>query len=393
MTIIATRFDRRVPGSPGPSAGTGVTRRLTSRRSDRHRGEPWRDWAAIALLNHAQLLVVALIRPSWPWLLLLAIPFAVTLSTGTLTVLHDAGHRRFARTEWPNVFAVQTSVPLGLWVSHWTLKHRVHHRASQVFPVDEATRSNLVRMHPGVPLKPHHRFQHIYAFPLYGLAWVGELNSQLTFVWKGNVIGVEVPSRAARARSFLLEKAFCAVVLLPYVLLLGPVKLAIYVVTAMTLGAVLAAIVLVVGHINEGLYPPSQVPSQKEWSKHIVRTTANFNTSNRVVRWLTGGMTHHLAHHLKPVAPRHELPTLNDTVVQDVVAKSGLPLVEYPSLFAATLSHARRLRELGRPDVPGSPEVLLNLERAAAAEAAAAAADRPVVVVPPVAVAKSGAVT
>jgi linoleoyl-CoA desaturase len=108
--------------------------------------------------------------------------------------------------------------------------------------------------------------------------------------------------------------------------------------------------VLVVGHINEGLYPPTEVPSQKEWSRHLVRTTANFNTDNPVVRWFTGGMTHHLAHHLKPVAPRHQLPVLNDTVVQDIVDKSGLPLVEYPTLIAATRSHGRRLRELGRAD-------------------------------------------
>jgi linoleoyl-CoA desaturase len=366
MAIIATRLERRSAGAGGVTAKTGVSRRLTSRRRERNRGEPWRDWSAIAVLNHAQLLVIALIRPGWPWLLLAAVPLGVTLSTGTLTVLHDAGHRRFSRKEWPNVFAVQTAVPLGLWVSHWTLKHRVHHRASQVFPVDEATRSNLVRMHPGVPLKPHHRYQHLYAWPLYGLAWVGELNSQLTFVWKGNVIGVEVPPRRARARSFLVEKAFCALVLLPYILLLGPVKLGIYVITAMTLGAVLAAVVLVVGHINEGLYPPTQVPSQREWSRHLVQTTANFNTSNVAVRWITGGMTHHLAHHLKPVAPRAQLPALNDTVVQDVVAKSGLPLVEYPTLIAATRSHGRRLRELGRPPVPGSPEELLNLQRTAA---------------------------
>jgi linoleoyl-CoA desaturase len=349
MTTITTRFERRTAGAGGETKGK-VTRRLTSRRSDRHRGEPWRDWAAIALLNHAQLLAVALIRPSWPWLLLAAIPFAVTLATGTLTVLHDAGHRRFARKEWPNVFAVQTSVPLGLWVSHWTLKHRVHHRASQVFPLDEATRNTLIRLHPGVPLKPYHRYQHIFAWGLYGLAWVGELNSQITFVIKGNVIGVEVPSGSRRLRSFMIEKACTALVLLPYILLLGPVKLAIYVVTAMTLGSVMAAVVLVVGHINEGLYPPSVVPSQKEWSNHLVRTTANFNTTNPVVRWFTGGMTHHLAHHLKPVAPRNQLPMLNDTVVQDLVAKSGLPLVEYPTLWAATRSHARRLRDLGRAD-------------------------------------------
>jgi linoleoyl-CoA desaturase len=314
-----------------------------------NRGESWRDWAAIAVLNHAQLLVVALLRPEWPWLLVAAVPLSVTLAIGTLTVLHDAGHRRFSRREWPNVFATQTSVPLGLWVGHWTLKHRVHHRASQVYPVDEATRSGLVRMHPAVPLRSFHRYQHIYAWFLYGLAWVGELNSQLTYLWNGYVAGTETPGRAARLKSFLIEKAFCGLMLLPYILLMGVGSLAVYLVTAMSLGSVLAAIVLVVGHINEGLEPPTEVPSQREWSKHLVRTTASFNTGSRPVRWLTGGMTHHLAHHLRPVAPRHELPVLHDTVVQDVVASSGLPLVEYQTLTRATLSHGRRLRELGRP--------------------------------------------
>jgi linoleoyl-CoA desaturase len=304
----------------------------------------------LAVLNHAQLLAVALIKPSWPWLLLAAVPFAFTLAIGTLTVLHDAGHKRFSREAWPNVLVVHTCVPLGLWVTHWTLKHRVHHKASQVYPIDEATRSNLVRMHPGVPLRGFHRYQHIYAWFLYSLAWVGELNSQFTYVVKGNVIGVPVPDRGARIRSFLVEKAICAVVLLPYILLLGPAELAVYVVAAMSFGAVLAAIVLVVGHINEGLDPPSAVPSQKEWSRHLVRTTASFNLGSRPVRWLTGGMTHHLAHHLKPVAPRHELPRLQETVVQDVVARSGLPEVVFPTLTRATISHYRRLRELGRAE-------------------------------------------
>jgi linoleoyl-CoA desaturase len=308
----------------------------------------------IGLLNHAQLLAVALIRPSWPWLLLAAIPFSVTLAIGTLTVLHDAGHHRFARKTWPNVVAVHTAVPLGFWVSHWTLKHRVHHRASQVYPLDEATRNTLVRMHPGVELRPYHRYQHIYAWFLYGLAWVGELNSQATFIVKGNVLGVEVPDRAARIRSFLAEKALVAVLLTPYVLLLGWGKLAIYVVAGMTLGSVLTAVVLVVGHINVGLKPSSQAPSQKEWSRHLVRTTADFNLGSRPVRWLTGGMTHHLAHHLKPVAPRHQLPQLTETVVQKVVAAAGEPHVVYPTLTRATINHARRLRELGRPLVTES---------------------------------------
>lgn len=117
-----------------------------------------------------------------------------------------------------------------------------------------------------------------------------------------------------------------------------------------------AAIVLVVGHINEGLYAPSEQPAPKDWSKHLVATTASFSTKSLPMRWLTGGMTHHLAHHLKPVAPRYQLPQLHTTVVEKVVKASGLPQVEYPTLTAATISHYRRLKELGRTD--GGPPVV-----------------------------------
>lgn len=337
---------------PAPPADDPVRARSSSGTGLSPRGEPWRDWAVLAVLNHAQLLAVAVLRPGWPWLLLAALPLAATLAVGTLTVLHDAGHRRFARAEWPNVLAVQTAVPLGLWVGHWALKHRVHHRAAQVYPLDESTRSSaLVRLHPAVALRPIHRYQHVYAWVLYGLAWAGELRSQLTYLRTGSVAGTDTPSGSARLRSFLTEKALCALVLTPYVLAAGAGRLAVYLVVAMTLGSVLAAVVLVVGHINVGLEPTTEAPTGREWAAHLVRTTASFNTGSTAVRWLTGGMTHHLAHHLRPVAPRHELPALHRTVVLEATLATGLLQVEYPTLISATRSHWRRLRELGLPAV------------------------------------------
>lgn len=342
-------------------APPGLTRRparpdvlaAPSSRAGTHPGlrtEPWRDWAVLAVLNHGQLLAVGGLRPGWPWLLLNALPLGLTLAIGTLTVLHDAGHRRFARAEWPNVLAVQTSVPLGLWVGHWTLKHRVHHRVSQVYPLDESTRSSsLLRLHPATPLRPVHRYQHLYAWALYGLAWVGELRSQLTYLRTGSVAGTDTPRGLARVRSFLSEKALCAVVLTPYALLSGPGRFAVYLLTAMTFGSVFAAVVLVVGHVNIGLAPTTQAPTGREWSGHLVRTTASFSTSNTAVRWLTGGMTHHLAHHLRPVAARRELPALHRTLVPQVAAAAHTPQVDYPTLTSAIRSHFQRLRELGRP--------------------------------------------
>lgn len=314
--------------------------------------EPWRDWAILTVVSHGLLLAVAVWGPSWPWLLLAALPLGSVLATGTLTVLHDAGHRRLSRRVWLNVLAVQTAAPIGLWVGHWTLKHRVHHRVTQVYPLDDSTRSSgLVRLHPSAPRWSVHRFQHVYAWMLYGLAWVGEFRSQLTYVRTGELAGIDTPTAAHRLRSFCIEKTVCLLVLAPYAWLLGVGELTLLLVASMTVGSTMAAVVLVVGHINTGLSPSSSAPEGRhEWAAHLVRTSASFRTDSPVARWLTGGMTHHLAHHLRATAPRAELPTLHKTAVAEAVAASGAPLVEYPTFLSAVAGHWRVLRALGQPD-------------------------------------------
>jgi len=344
-----------------------VTRGDRPRRLSADRVEPWRDWTLLALFNNALLLAVALSRPSWPWLLVLALPLGLGLATATLTVLHDAGHRRLSRRTWPNVVAVQTAAPIGLWVAHWTLKHRVHHRVTQVYPLDDSTRSSgLVRLHPSAPRWRIHRFQHLYAWLLYGMAWAGELRSQLTYVRTGALAGLEASSRATRLRSFLLEKTLCALVLAPYDWLMGTANLALLLVASMTVGSAVAAVILVVGHINTGLSPTSEAPiGRQAWAAHLVRTSASFSTGNRLTRWLTGGMTHHLAHHLRATAARAELPLLHKTAVAEAVAASGAPLIEYPTLLCAVRGHWRVLHDLGNPgprtpDRRGTPAELLS---------------------------------
>jgi linoleoyl-CoA desaturase len=313
--------------------------------------EPWRDWVVIALINQGLLLTLVVVRPGGAWWLLAAVPLAIGLSMASLTVLHDAGHRRFARRAWPNLFAVHTAAPFGLWVGHWTLKHRVHHRVPQVYPLDENTRSSaMLRMHPANQWHPIHRWQHIYAWGVYGLAWAGEVRSQVTYLRTGVVLGADAPPTAERVRSFVSEKALCFLVLSPYVWLLGIGELAALMVVAMTLGSVLTAIVLVIGHINMGLEPTASTAEGRDWTRNLVLTTASFSTGSPVVRWLTGGMTHHVAHHLKPTAPRAALPALHRTTVPEVAARCGLPLVEYPTVSAAIKGHYQRLRDLGQPE-------------------------------------------
>jgi linoleoyl-CoA desaturase len=356
VTTVAptTTAKRSRPDQPGRRLASAPRRGGRAAPGPQGGWEPWRDWAAIAVLTHGLLLFAALTQPSLPVLLALTVPLGVILSTGTLTVLHDAGHRRLShRRGWLNVLAVQTAVPVGLWVGHWTLKHRVHHRATAVYPVDDATHASaLIRLHPAVPRRAIHRYQHLYAWPLYGLAWLGELQSQLSYLWTGRIDGTRTPGRGRRAASFAAEKTMCVAVLAPYAVLLGLGRLTLLLLAAMTIAGVLAAVVLVVGHINVGLVPSTQVPAGREWAAHLVRTTASFSTGSRAVRWLTGGMTHHLAHHLRPAAARHQLPMIHVRTAAALADEAAEPLRDFPTLRAAVRGHGARLRELGRSDRP-----------------------------------------
>lgn len=344
-TALAPPQPARVPRQrTSRLPGAGRRPALPARRL-----EPWRDALLLGLLNHGVLLAVALTHPGLGWLLVLALPLSVGLATGTLTVLHDAGHRMLGKRAWPNVLAVQLTVPAGLWVGQWTLKHRVHHKLLQVYPLDEATRSSsLLRLHPEAASLPVHRFQHLYAWGLYSMAWVGELKSQLTYLVTGVVTGAETPRTRARIGSFLVEKGLWVAVLTPYTRAIGLVHLLVLLVVAETFASLIAAVTTVVGHVNEGLVPEPGLPGPK-WTAHIVRTTASFNTRSVLVRFWTGGLTHHLAHHLRPVALRSELPLLHATAVRDVAAATGVPQSEYPTFRAAVVAHYRRLQELGRP--------------------------------------------
>ncbi len=342
---LYTTAGAAVPLPPARSARRWLT------ALPRRRWEPWRDWAVITVVNHLMLLTVALLHPHGLLLIAAAVPVSVGFAIGTVTVLHDAGHRMFSARTWPNVLAVQTSTPAGLWAGHWTLKHRMHHKLSQVYPFDEATRSSaMVRLHPAAPSNSWQRWQHLYVWPLYGLVWVGEIRSQLRFLRNGEITGMQSPPSArSRTVSFAAEKALWLLILLPYAWLLGVGSLTILLVAVETFASLIAAVVLVVGHINEGLLPGTEPPG-RAWAAYLVRTTVSFSTDSTLMRWLTGGMTHHLAHHLRPVAVRSELPALHRTVVRDVVVATGVPLAEYRTMRAAIAGHWRRLRELGRPD-------------------------------------------
>jgi linoleoyl-CoA desaturase len=310
--------------------------------------EAHRDWAIITVTNHSLLVLIAAITAPAPVRVVLALLLGAGLAIGAITVLHDAGHSRFGRHYLPNMLAAQSAVPIGLWVAQWTLKHQVHHRLPANYPDDEfTTAGGFLRIHPAAPMRAIYRFQHLYAWLLYCLLWPGDLLSQARFLIHGHLPGSDCAMAAKRRfATFLFEKLTVGLFLLPYFLVAGPRLLPILALAAV-FGGLLVSSVLIVGHVNTSLNYTNQETGSQSWASHVVATTASFSTHSRVMNWLTGGLTHHLGHHLRPSASRQELHQLYPRIKNDLERQLGLTVMEFPTLRAAIKGHWHILRQLG----------------------------------------------
>lgn len=147
----------------------------------------------------------------------------------------------------------------------------------------------------------------------------------------------------ARLRSFLAEKVTTALVLLPYVLATGPSRIALVLAGALTVASLLAALVLLVGHVNVGVTDEPGAP----FLRQVLTSTVAFSTSSVWLRRLTGGLTHHQVHHLRPHAPRSAFAQLHVEMVVPTAQERSLPVHEFPTLRSAVVGHFRTMRELG----------------------------------------------
>jgi linoleoyl-CoA desaturase len=316
------------------------------------RREAWLGWAAYTCAVHVQLLALAVVRLGPVLLGAQIVLLGTTLASALLSVVHDAGHSEFSGRPWVNVLAVHVAVPIGLWVSQYRVKHRVHHNQANVYAVDESTRPHpLLRVHPQAPLRPWHRLQHLYAPALYAFAWVGDARSQIRFLRTGIAGTSRVGTFRTRAISYAAEKALTVALLLPYVLLAGPVRFVVDGAGVLAVASLFAALVLIAGHVNVGLVDAPEAT----FVSRAFSATAAFSTTSPWMRRVSGGLTHHQVHHLRPHAPRSTFSTLHTDLIAPMAVERRLPLIEFPTLTAAVAGHFRRLRQLGVNGSDDSP--------------------------------------
>jgi linoleoyl-CoA desaturase len=283
-------------------------------------------------------------------LLLVACTVAVELA-----IMHDASHRSVSPRAKVNKILGLTLTLAGGSSILWYQQHVISHHGQTNVPGKDPDieTGGLFRFRDGEPWKPWHRWQHLYALPLYSMVafrwiWSDDLRKTLrnTFGLKGKQFGFLV------AELILSRVSHVLIFLVLPILAFGSVAHALifYVAHWLVFGATIAVIFQLAHVSNVQVFPEKERAPKEDWALHQLATTANFAVRNRLLTWYIGGLNHQIEHHIfQRISSLHH-PKIQPIVKQYCLERNA-PYFEYASFGSAVRAHFAHLKRLARPPV------------------------------------------
>jgi len=265
-------------------------------------------------------------------------------------IMHDGNHGSYSKSKKINRVMGFTSDLAGASSFLWRHKHNIlHHTYTNIDELDgDLLSDGLLRLSPNQKWRPWHRFQHLYAIPLYSLltlSWVTVNDFKKFF---GGFCRITVSDGI----SFFLAKLFYFGYMIVLPLFFHPVLhvLVAFVVIHLVFGFTLS-IVFQLAHTLEGNTFPSPDSAtgriENEWAVHQVETTVNFARKNRILTWYVGDLNFQIEHHLFPKVCHIHYRKISG-IVEETCRSFSVLYVSYPTLRSALAAHFRFLRTLGK---------------------------------------------
>lgn len=301
-----------------------------------------------------------LIPLSYPMLIALGIVAGVAYAGIGMSIMHDANHGAYARSAKWNRLLGGTIYLLGAARYNWKQKHNVkHHTFTNIEGLDEdLDNGGLIRLSDEQPRYKAHRFQHLYAWPLYGLitmTWITTKDFQQLKMLKETGFG---PKSDAEMRSQYIKIVLGKLFYYGYAFVLPIVAfdisiwqvLVFHLALHFTAGLVLS-VIFQLAHIVEPIQYP--VPDAKgnienSWAVHQLATTADFSRNSWFLNWYCGGLNYQVEHHLFPNICHVHYNRLSH-IVEDTAKEYGVPYNGLGTFSQAVASHYRQLKRLSKP--------------------------------------------
>ena len=303
-----------------------------------------------------------------PWaMLFLAMGLGMFSAFVGFNVCHDAIHGAFSTGKKTNkAFGLIFNL-LGASPYVWSITHNVvHHTYTNIPGHDEDidVAPGLIRISGDEPVNRAQRYQHLYAFPLYGLAslsWALRKDYKKFFQPK---VGQQVNNHP-RSEYFNLffYKAIYYFLFIVLPLLVLDITwwqfiigfLALQFAQGFTMG-----LVFQLAHVVEGTdfpMPNDDGNIEEAWAEHQMRTTANFATHNRLAAFFLGGLNRQIEHHLFPKICHIHYGAIGK-IVKQTALEFNIPYNENPTFTSALRSHYRMLKKFGKEAYVVAPPVV-----------------------------------
>ena len=294
-----------------------------------------------------------------PWLIIAGF---ILMGFGTagigLSVMHDANHKSYSKHQWVNNILAYSLNLVGGFYPNWQQQHNVmHHGYTNIEGYDEdIDPGGILRFSPNSELKKHHRYQHIYAWFLYGLmtlTWsIDKDIKQLTKYFREGINISKGKSKPQLITELVISKILYYGYALVIPLIFLPISwwavVLLYLLMHFIAGFSLAVIFQTAHVMPENEYP---MPDDKgiienNWAIHQMMTTSNYATGNKLLSWLVGSLNFQVEHHLFPTICHVHYPKLS-AIVKSTAEEYQLPYHVQPSFMAAIKEHYKMLKSLG----------------------------------------------
>jgi linoleoyl-CoA desaturase len=317
----------------------------------------WLKTAAMYTMYLAPLMLLFMFSPNAFIAILCVIVMGIGKAGIGMSVMHDGLHGSYSNQKWVNRLAGASMYMIGSNVFNWKIQHNIfHHAYTNIQGLDEDIQTRwIIRLCEHTPLKPIHKFQHIYALFLYSLMTFSMLIGDITQLVGYNKTGLTRLHKANPTKELLIALGVKFVYL--FVMIGVPILITDYTWWQVLIGFVIMhlvagfifSIVFQMAHIMEDATQPTineNGVTPNEWAIHQLLTTVNFAPKNRILNWYVGGLNFQIEHHLFP-----NICHLHYKNISPIVARTarefGAPYNSIPTLRTAVVSHNKRLKELG----------------------------------------------
>lgn len=279
-----------------------------------------------------------------------------------MSVMHDANHGAYSKHKFVNKLLGRTIDLVGGNATNWKIQHNLlHHTFTNLNHVDgDIDAGALMRFNKDQKRYSFHKFQHIYAWALYGvmtIQWMTYKDFFQMLRFRKENLDKSVKRVFWKEYSIMVfAKVFyyTYMVVIPLIVLPFAWWQIVFFILLMqfTAGFTLATTFQLAHVMPETVFPElnEKFTMEENWVVHQLQTTSDFAQNSKLISWYIGGLNFQVEHHLFPNICHIHYKKIAK-IVEETAKDYNIVYNNIPTMFGALASHAKLLKDLGKKEI------------------------------------------